>query len=81
MSVDDAYTKSLLHFNGANNSTTFTDESGKTWTPASAAKLSTTAPKLGSASGLFTAASSDYISTPASADFNFRLPVSVNALP
>ena len=31
MSVDDSYTTSLLHFNGTNNSTTFTDESGRTW--------------------------------------------------
>lgn len=32
MSVDDQFTKSLLHFDGANASTIFTDESGKIWT-------------------------------------------------
>ena len=32
MGVPDSYTKSLLHMDGADASTTFTDESGKTWT-------------------------------------------------
>jgi len=71
MAVDDSYTKALLHMNGADASTTFTDESGKTWTANGAAKLSTTSPKFGSAAGLFTAATSDYIDTPDSADFAF----------
>lgn len=44
---------SVLHFNGSNGSTTFTDESGKTWslTPGSAGTvISTTAKKYGTAS-------------------------------
>ncbi len=41
-SVDDAYTKSLLHFNSD-----LTDESGKTWYPVGAATASTTESKFG----------------------------------
>jgi hypothetical protein len=63
MSVDDNYTKSLLHFEGANASTIFTDESGKVWTPSSGTIISTAKYKFGSASGLFS--SGKYISTPA----------------
>jgi len=63
------YTKSLLHFDGTNGSTTFTDESGKTWTPAGNAQISTAQSQFGGASGLFDGAG-DYISTPYSADFS-----------
>lgn len=38
---DDKYTVSLLHMRGANNSTTFIDEVGKTWTPAADARIVT----------------------------------------
>ena len=48
--LEDEYTVSLLHFDGADESTTFTDESGKTWTHAGSANIETTAPKLGTAS-------------------------------
>lgn len=68
MAVDDAYTKSLLHFNGTDTSTTFTDESGKTWTPHGDAQLDTAAKKFGTASGLFDG-TGDYIDTPDSDDF------------
>jgi hypothetical protein len=64
------YTKSLLHFNGADGSTTFTDETGKTWTAAGNAKLSTAQKKFGTASGYFDG-TGDYISTPGHADFHF----------
>lgn len=70
MAVDDSYTKALLHFNGANNSTTFTDESGKTWTPAGNAKISTAQYKFAPSAGVFDGAG-DYITTPDSADFDF----------
>jgi hypothetical protein len=40
---------SLLHFDGTNGSTTFTDEKGVTWTPAGNAQLSTTNAKFGTA--------------------------------
>ena len=48
--VDDGYTVSLLHMNGADASTTFSDESGKTWS--STAQLSTSQYKFGGASGV-----------------------------
>ena len=70
MAVDDIYTKSLLHFDGANGSTTFTDESGKTWTRTGSPTISTVQKKFGSASGLFNG-SGEYISTPDHADLNF----------
>lgn len=47
-----ANVKSLLHFDGTNGSTTFTDVIGNTWT-ASVATISTTSPKFGTGSGLF----------------------------
>jgi Concanavalin A-like lectin/glucanases superfamily len=68
MAVDDSYSKSLLHFNGADASTTFTDESGKSWTAIGDAKLSTTTPKFGSACLVLDG--SDAIDTPDSADFD-----------
>ena len=55
--IDDAYTKVLLHMDGSDASTTFTDGSGKTWTPAGTAQIDTAQSKFGEASGLFTAAS------------------------
>jgi hypothetical protein len=67
--VDDSYSIALLHMNGANNSTTFTDESGKTWTPYGDAKIVTAQSKFGGASGYFDG-NGDYIDTPDSADFD-----------
>lgn len=61
---------SLLHFDGADASTTFTDEKGKTWTAGGNAKLSTTDPKFGSAS-LALDGSGDYVTTASHADFGF----------
>jgi len=66
----DEFTKSLLHFNGLDTSTTFTDETGKVWTPNGGAQLDTSVKKFGTASGLF-GGSGDYIDTPDSDDFNF----------
>ncbi len=40
-------TKLLLHFDGANNATTYTAETGQTVTFAGGAKLSTTQAKFG----------------------------------
>ena len=67
---DFASVVALLHFNGTDASTTFTDETGKTWTAAGDAQIDTAEKKLGSASGLFDG-TGDYISTPDSADFAF----------
>lgn len=70
MALDDAYSKALLHFNGDDESTTFTDESGKTWTPAGSAQIDTAQSVFGGASGLFNG-STDYIYTNDSADWFF----------
>ena len=69
MPVDDNYTVSLLHFNGADASTTFTDESGKAWTANGNAQIDTAQSVFGGASGLFDG-TGDYITTPDSADFD-----------
>ena len=63
-----AFTKSLLHFDGADASTTFTDESGKTFTARGNAQLDTAQQKFGTASGLFDG-TGDYIDTPDHADW------------
>jgi hypothetical protein len=59
---------SLLHFDGANGSTTFTDEKGKIWTPNGNAQISTAQSRFGGASGLFDG-TGDYLTTPATSDF------------
>lgn len=58
----------LLHMDGTNGSTTFTDQRGNTFT-ASAATLSTANAMFGGASGLFSGSS--YIQAPASNNWNF----------
>jgi hypothetical protein len=68
MAVDDSYTKSLLHFDGSDGSTTFTDESGKSWTRYGNAELDTASKKFGTASGLFDG-NGDYINTPDNDDW------------
>jgi len=67
---DFASVVSLLHFDGADGSTTFTDQKGKTWTSSHAAnaRLSTTNPRFGSACLLL---SGSTISTPDSDDWHF----------
>ena len=59
-----------MHFDGTNNSTTFTEWSGKTFTASGNAKLTTTGMKYGTACGTFDG-TGDYISMAAyHADFN-----------
>ena len=70
MALDDSYTKILLHMDGADASTTFTDESGKTFTRYGNAQIDTAQSVFGGASGLFDG-TGDYISTPAHADLQF----------
>jgi hypothetical protein len=60
--------KSLLHFDGTDASTTFTDQTGKTWTAAGAAQLSTANALYGTAVGGFNGTNSQ-ITTPTSTDF------------
>lgn len=71
MPVFDSYTKTLLHFNGPNDSTFYRDEiDGRIWTPTGGAKISTATSKFGGASGYFDG-SDDYISTLDSDDWYF----------
>lgn len=67
----DSYTKALLHFEGTDASTTFTDELGKTWTANGSAQIDTAAYKFGNSCGLSAAGTSNYISTSDHADFQF----------
>ena len=62
----------LLHCDGANGSTTFTDNSPspKTVTSNNGAAISTAQSKFGGASALFDG-TDDYLNTPSSADFDF----------
>jgi hypothetical protein len=75
MSVDDQYTKSLLHFDGADASTTFTDESGNNWARSGNAQISTAQKKFGNSSVLFDGNS--YISSSLGSDvlgtYNFTI--------
>lgn len=61
---------SLLHFDGADGSTTFTDQKGVIWTPASNAQIDTALSKFGGASGLFDGVA-DNIKAGASTAFGF----------
>lgn len=62
--------KSLLHFNGTDASTTFTDQTGKIWTAVGNAQIDTAQSKFGGASGLFDGAG-DSINTPSHTDHDF----------
>ena len=62
-------TSSLLHFNGLDAATTFTDASNKTWTAAGNAQIDTAQSKIGGASSLFDG-TGDWIDTPDNDDFN-----------
>lgn len=53
-----ASVSSLLHLNGTNGSTTFTDAKGLTWSPVGTAQISTAQSQFGGASGLFGTTSS-----------------------
>lgn len=50
MALDDSYSKILLHLNGADESTTITDESGKSWDVYGNAQIDTSQSKFGGAS-------------------------------
>ena len=68
----DGYTKLMLHCDGSNSGTTFTDSSftPHTVTANGGAITSTTQKKFGTAS-MYTSGNSDFLSIPNSADFNF----------
>ncbi len=69
---NDTYTKILLHFDGTDASTDIPDSNvgglPHTWTVSGSAQLDTAAFKFGTAS-LLLDGTTDYVSTPASADF------------
>ena len=65
---DPSDTVLMLHMDGADASTTFTDETGKTLTANGTAQIDTAQSVFGGASGLF---SSSYLSIPDSADWDF----------
>jgi hypothetical protein len=70
---NDAFTTVLLHMDGTDAGTTFTDSnaggSAKTFTAAGNAQLDTAEKKFGTASGLFDG-TGDYLSSPDHADFD-----------
>lgn len=67
----DHYIKSLMHFNGVQGGTVFTDESGKVWTANGTAITADTLKKFGVASANFVnnSGQTSYITTPNHADF------------
>jgi len=67
----DSYTKLMLHCDGADASTTFTDASASAHTMAvvGSVEIDTAQSVFGGASGLFAGAVGDYLSTPDSADW------------
>lgn len=69
----DNFTKLMLHCNGVDASTTFTDSSLylKTVTAYGNAQIDTAQSKFGGASGLFDGLTSTFLSIPDSEDFNF----------
>lgn len=71
-STNDGFAKVLLHFDGADASTTITDSnlggSAHTWTAAGNAQIDTAQSNFGGASGLFDG-TGDFVSTPDHADF------------
>lgn len=64
----DSYVVALLHMNGADASTTFTDEAGKSYTASGNAQIDTAQSKFGGASGLFDG-TGDLLSVADSADW------------
>lgn len=70
--VDDAYTVTLLHCNGSDGSTTFTDESGKTWTANGNAQIDTSQYPFSPPSSCLFDGNGDYLFTNDSDDFYFN---------
>uniref|UniRef100_A0A7C4M2Q7 LamG domain-containing protein n=1 Tax=candidate division CPR3 bacterium TaxID=2268181 RepID=A0A7C4M2Q7_UNCC3 len=68
----DTYTKLLLHANGSQGSTTFTDDgnTGHTVTVGGNTNINTTIKKFGTGSGYFDG-NGDYLQIPANSDFDF----------
>lgn len=60
----------LLHFDGTNGSTTFTDQKGHTFNANGNAQINTSTVKYGTGAGLFDG-TGDYLDSATSADWNF----------
>jgi hypothetical protein len=65
----DAYTSALLHLDGSEAGTVFTDETGKTWTRSSTGSFTTQSDKKFGTACLYNHPDQGYISTPNHADF------------
>jgi hypothetical protein len=78
ISATDPYTKLLLHCDGVDEATTFTDECGKTVTPAGTAQIDTAQKVFGTGSCLLDG-DSDYLSVAHSADFHFDADFDIEA--
>ncbi len=70
MPVTDPYCKSLMHFDGADESIDFIDETGKIWTANGSAQIDIDQKKFGTGCGLFDGVNS-YITTPSHEDFSY----------
>jgi hypothetical protein len=66
----DSYTTLLLHCDGNDSSTVFAEETGKTVTVSGNAQISTSTPRFGTGTAIFSG-ENDYLSLAASDDFNF----------
>jgi len=66
--LPDKYCVVMLHMDGLDGSTTFIDESGKTWTPVGNVQIDTAQSKFNGVSGLFDG-TNDYITTADSVDW------------
>jgi lysophospholipase L1-like esterase len=76
--TSDSYTKMFLHFDNGEGSTTFSDDTGRTWIPYNGAYQTATDSFLGASSGKFVKASKYHIDTsnigicPGTQDFTFE---------
>ena len=69
--IDPAYCKLLSHFDGSNGATSYTAETGQVVTFSGDAQLAIAQKKFGASSAYFDGSGNDWISIPASSDFNF----------
>lgn len=78
MPVDDPTTVALLHFDGADESTTITDETGRSWTAYDGAKLDDAVAAKFGPTALYLDGVNDYISTADHADMQLGLTFTID---
>ena len=66
----DSYTRALLHFDGTDGATSFTDETGRSWSAGSGAQIDTSTKKYGTGS-LYLPGTADDINTADASAFYF----------